>query len=66
MCSVTLVTKLAGSENLFASKDTESLHRLFRIMRGEKLRAPAKAPHRLFVHVYTFPGKQASQKVKSA
>ena len=52
MSSVTVVTKLAGTESSFATKDTESLHRLFRTMQDEALRAPAKATHRLFVRVY--------------
>jgi hypothetical protein len=66
MSTVTLVTKLVGSEEQFATKDTESLHRLFRIMREEKLRTPTKATDRLFVRVYTFPAKHASPKIETA
>ena len=65
MCSVTVVTKLAGTESSFATKETESLRRLFRIMQDEKLRTPAKASHRLFVHVYTFAVKDASRKIQA-
>lgn len=63
---VTVVTKLAGTETSFATKGTESLHRLFRIMQEEKLRTPAKGSRRLFVHIYTYSGKDASPKTKTA
>jgi hypothetical protein len=66
MCSVTVVTKLAGTESSFATKDAESLHRMFRILQDEKLRTPAKATHRLFVHTYSFAAKVPSPKIKMA
>jgi hypothetical protein len=66
MSSVTVVMNLVGSESSFATKDTESLHRLFQIMRNEKLRNPAKADHRLFVRTYTYPAKDASRKIETA
>jgi hypothetical protein len=65
MCSVTVVTKLAGSESSFATKGAESLHRLFRIMQEEKLRTPAKASHRLFVNIYTYSDQLASRKIET-
>ena len=65
MCSVTVVTKLAGSESSFATKSTESIHRLFRIMQDEKLQTPAKGSHRLFVHVYTYSDKYIRRKIET-
>lgn len=64
MCSITVVTKLAGSERSFGTKGAESLHRLFRIMRDEKLQTPAKGTHRAFVNIYSY--KDASRETKTA
>jgi hypothetical protein len=58
MGSVTVVTKLAGTESSFATKDAESLQRLFRLMQAEKLRTPAKANHRLFIRVYDLSSRK--------
>jgi hypothetical protein len=65
MSSVTVVTKLAGTENSFATKEGESLHKRFRIMQDEKLRTPVRASHRLFVNIYTYSDKVASRTTKS-
>jgi hypothetical protein len=65
MCSVTVVTKLAGTESSFATRNTESLHRLFRTMQDEKLRTPAKASHRLFINIYTYSDQAAGRKIKT-
>jgi hypothetical protein len=62
MSSVTVVTKLAGTESSCATKETERLHRLFRIMQDEKLRTPVRASHRLFVNIYSYSDKDADGK----
>ncbi|HEY1767597.1 MAG TPA: hypothetical protein VGG26_08075 [Terracidiphilus sp.] len=59
MSSVTVVTKLAGAESSFATKDAESLQKLFQLMKAETLRTPAKASHRLFVRVYDFSSQKS-------
>jgi hypothetical protein len=66
MSSVTVVMNVMGSESSFATQDAESLDRLFRIMQKEKLQTPAKADHRLFVRVYTYPAKTISRKIEMA
>jgi hypothetical protein len=65
MSSVTVVTKLAGTGSSIATKETERLHRLFRIMQNEKLRTPIRGSHRLFVNIYSYSDKHAGGKIKS-
>jgi hypothetical protein len=67
MGSVTVITKLAGKESSIATQDTESLHRLFRSMQVEALQTPpTESAHRLFVHIYTYPAKEADRKAPTA